>query len=98
MKTLTKLVISLALVFQLVACTKPEISVEKYQQIETGMSYQEVVEILGDGGESVDGASALGVDVANYRWQIGETGYIEMSFINDSLVVKKQSGLKSEVH
>jgi len=77
------------------------ITLEKYQQIENGMSYSQVVAILGrDGVEHanshMDGVSGVmpSVDTIIYMWQNGDGSNMSVTFQNDKVVMKAQAFLK----
>ena len=74
------------------------ISLEKYNQIEEGMTYSEVVNIIGCDGKKVKDSFSLGEKVTEtktYTWY-GKDGisYAKISFIDDKVIGKSQEGLE----
>ena len=80
---LTLLILTL---FALTACDK--INQENYQQIETGMKYQDVTKILGEPGNCDTIFTAK-----SCQWG-SETRKIDIKFINDQVVLYSSAGLQ----
>lgn len=77
----------------LIACTQP-ISEENYNKISTGMSYEEVVQILGK--PTSTGKFALGeISATTASWE-GENAKIIIQFINNQVRLKNFDGKHSE--
>lgn len=71
----------------------PNLSAEKFRQINDGMTYEEVKAILGDGDESSQ--SILGKLVTiRYQWRGELVSRINLTFTNGKLTSKYQLGLK----
>lgn len=72
----------------------PECSYEEYLQIEDGMSYADVVEIIGSDGIEQSRSSASGSTAVVYKWE-GDMKYsnVIVEFLNDAVISKAQSGL-----
>lgn len=72
------------------------ITMDEYNQIETGMSYNEVKEIIGSEGELTSTSSVSGYTVAIYTWYgNGVAGSnANVTFTNDEVTGKAQVGLK----
>jgi hypothetical protein len=77
----------------------PIVTLMEFEQIELGMSYQEVVDILGDPGfvivpprapEGGDGD----FDATNYVWQNSDFSNMSATFQDDQLAKKSQLYLK----
>ncbi len=81
----------------LVACAT-SVTMDNYVKIETGMSKSEVEAILGPGNSqatsSVDMGELLGGEITSevVTWQEG-MGVISITFSNDEVLAKAQSGL-----
>lgn len=69
----------------ILACSK--VTQENYEKIKLGMSYEEVVDILGRAQEC---GSSIGV--TNCRWESNEK-YIKVQFIADKVVFFSAKGL-----
>lgn len=68
---------------------KPNISMEQFQAITDGMTYQEVLDIIGIPGTE----SAVTGPVKIYTWGTESYIYMTASFVNGKLHSKSQSGL-----
>lgn len=77
------------------ADTKPGLTMEKYRQIKNGMTYKEVVAILGSEGKVLSDSSGGGTRYATYQWSGDNFEMIVLSFQNDKLNSKTQVGLAS---
>lgn len=80
---------------------KVNLSFSNYQKIQTGMTYQEVVKIIGAEGEEVgrntiDGVPGImeSVETVSYTWQNVDGSGMYTIFQNDKLFQKSQLGLK----
>jgi hypothetical protein len=73
--------------------TKSKITMEKFKQLQSGMSYQQVVDILGREGEELSRSDLAGYTTVMYQWTEGFSNMNAM-FQNNSLVSKAQFGLK----
>ncbi len=65
-----------------------------FKKIKTGMSYKEVVEILGEEGDELTKSVAAGQSIATYMWSAGTFSNVTLTFRNDKLISKFQMGLK----
>jgi hypothetical protein len=73
----------------------PKISLAEYEQIQKGMTYEQAVSIIGGPGEVMTEADTEGLHIIYYKWNgegLGAQGIL--TFHNDILVSKVQSGLK----
>lgn len=77
------------------------ITYAKYQQIQTGMSYQQVCNILGSSGRELarnklEGVEGYTEDITTiaYGWQNPDGSNMNAIFQNGKLVSKAQAGLK----
>lgn len=62
----------------------------QYQRLETGMSYQQVVSLLGDEGEVVSGSSDT---VQTFIWSNEDGSNITVTFVDDEVSAFNQKGL-----
>lgn len=81
--------------------SQPTVSLREYQQIANGMSYSDVIQIIGaPGTESsrnhMDGVPGvmLSIDTVSYDWINSDGSNMNAMFQNGSLVQKAQFGLK----
>ncbi|MDR0884081.1 MAG: hypothetical protein LBN05_05705 [Oscillospiraceae bacterium] len=106
MKKLFALLLALTLVLSLAACggggSKPTFTAEKYARLETGMTYEEVVEIIGFKGQLSNEAGSARV----YNWdnlskldgKVDNNAVVTLYFSNDNedktykLIQKNQTG------
>lgn len=80
---------------------QPVITMSNYQQIQNGMSYQQVVQIIGKAGEEISRSHIAGVpgvmesvDTVFYQWVNPGGSNMNAMFQNDKLIQKAQIGLK----
>ena len=83
------------------AIGKKIVTFDDYQQIQIGMSYRQVVAIIGVGGEElsrnqIDGIPGVMQPVATvmYQWVNGHGSNMNAMFQNNRLINKAQFGLK----
>ena len=112
MKKIFSILLIVVLTFSLVACdgavstseegapevekNAPEISKAEFDSIETGMTYEEVVTIIGGEGELSSQVEIAGIDTKMYMWQ-GEGSFganANATFQNNKLTSKAQFGLE----
>ena len=72
------------------------ITMQEYNQIQSGMTYEEVKEIIGSNGELTSRVDTNGIVVEMYTWYGNGTAgsNANVTFQNDSVVGKAQFGLK----
>ena len=68
----------------------PVISMAQYQALQPGMSYQEVVRVLGRPGEEV----SRGENILGYVWRNPDYSMVTVVFINGRMAAKNQAGLR----
>lgn len=68
------------------------LTMEKYSMLEIGMSYAEVVEILGVEGNLTDEVCVAGIDFQQYEWKEGSV-FILMQFNDGQLTTRYELGL-----
>jgi len=97
MKKLLISALAVGMVFALAGCVDgKKITVDEYEEIEAGMSYDEVCDIIGGEGELLSESSIAGYDGAIYSWEgKGSVGAnANVTFQNGEVVTKAQIGLK----
>jgi len=83
----TTKVMTVILLFSIFILTCSNVTQENYEKIKLGMSYEEVVDIL---GKSQECASSIGM--TNCRWE-SNGKYIKIQFIADKVVLFSAKGL-----
>jgi len=76
------------------ATARPQISLDKFNQLVEGMSYSDVVSILGSPGQEVSRSSIAGTQTVMYSWEAGSFANMNAMFQNDRVISKAQLGLK----
>lgn len=89
----------LVVVLSFAACKSADselITKDEFEQIETGMSYDEVCDIIGSEGDLVAENSFAGYETSIYTWKgYGSMGAnANITFQNDEVFTKAQAGLK----
>jgi hypothetical protein len=74
--------------------SNPVVTMDKFNKIQSGMSYQQVVNIIGKQGEESSRVDVSGYNTVLYMWQNGDGTNMNAMFQNDKLVSKAQFGLK----
>lgn len=74
-------------------------TMSRYSQLQTGMTYQQVIAILGCDGEEISSNEMAGFRTTMYQWQAsGVTGLMggnmNAMFQNGALISKAQAGLR----
>jgi len=72
------------------------LTLEKFNQLQNGMKYDEVVKTLGSNGTETSSFSSGSLKTVTYKWEGEKYARITAVFKNDALNSKIQSGLKSE--
>ncbi len=72
---------------------KGAVTMENYKKVKNGMSYEEVVEILGE-GEEISSTNVAGYSTSSYMWKPGTFSNVTLTFQNNKLISKFQMGLK----
>lgn len=70
-----------------------KVTLEKYNQIETGMTLEEVEAILGEGTENAS-TEAGDVNIKSYQWINSDGSNIQIMFQDGKVNTKAQAGLK----
>jgi hypothetical protein len=71
-----------------------ELTMEKFNQIKNGMTYDECVEIMGSEGNQIVSAGEGKYKVESYKWEGDNFQYVMLSFMGGKLNSKAQNGLK----
>lgn len=71
-----------------------EVTMEEYKKIKNGMSYEEVVEIIGFEGTEMSSNELAGIKTIMYSWQNADGSNMNAMFQNNKLNSKAQFGLK----
>lgn len=81
---------------QLAADQSPDgVTMQQFQSIKTGMTYQQVVGILGEPTEQLSQTELAGVRSSMFSWQgVGFGANMNATFTNGRLVAKAQFGLQ----
>lgn len=71
------------------------VTMEQFKSITEGMSYEEVVKILGSEGETLSSSELAGYKTVMYQWKGASImSNMNATFQNDKMVSKAQFGLK----
>jgi len=74
---------------------EPGITMADYQQLRTGMTYPQVVAILGEEGEELSSNEIAGTRTVMYQWRAGAFGgNMNAMFQDGKLIQKAQFGLR----
>ena len=69
------------------------VTLANYNKLQTGMSYSEVVEILGSPGKKISDETAA-PNTITYMWGGDQVGNIRVTFQNDRLLQKSEYGMQ----
>lgn len=70
------------------------VSLAEYEQVQTGMSYQEVVKIVGREGMTGSGPVGGGPNAVDFEWSNQDGSMMQCVFEHNKLVRKTQQALK----
>lgn len=73
---------------------KDEVTMEEFKKIKNGMTYEEVVEIIGFEGTEMSSTEIGGIKTIMYSWQNDDGSNMNAMFQNNKLNTKAQFGLK----
>lgn len=70
------------------------VTMANFSKLSTGMTYEQVVEILGEHGEEISSNEIAGIRTVMYMWEGGSMGAnMNAMFQNDKMMQKSQFGL-----
>ncbi|MFZ1699438.1 MAG: DUF3862 domain-containing protein [Pyrinomonadaceae bacterium] len=69
------------------------LKMENFERLKTGMTYQQVVELLGVEGELISESGSGAYKTGVYWWRGNDSGVISIIFMNDKLFSKTKTGL-----
>ncbi|WP_232337641.1 DUF3862 domain-containing protein [Thermoactinomyces sp. CICC 23799] len=73
---------------------KDEVTMEEFKKIKNGMTYEEVVKIIGFEGTEMSSTEIGGIKTIMYSWQNDDGSNMNAMFQNNKLNTKAQFGLK----
>lgn len=73
---------------------KTGLTLDKFNQIKNGMSYKEVVDIIGTEGAQIASSGEGKYKVESYKWDGENFQYILITFMGEKMYSKNQNGLK----
>ncbi|AUS08335.1 hypothetical protein C1X05_05485 [Laceyella sacchari] len=71
-----------------------EVTMEEFKKIKNGMTYEEVVKIIGFEGTEMSSSEIGGIKTIMYSWQNDDGSNMNAMFQNNKLNTKAQFGLK----
>ncbi len=74
--------------------SKAGLTLEKFNQLQNGMKYEEVVKILGSDGVETSNYSSGSFKTTTYKWEGENYARVTATFRNGELTTKMQSNLK----
>jgi len=74
--------------------SKTGLTLDKYNQIKNGMSYKEVVDIMGSEGTQQSSSGEGKYKVETYKWEGEQYQFISVVFMGEKVYSKVQAGLK----
>jgi hypothetical protein len=72
----------------------PAVTKSEYDALQTGMSYEQAVRIIGQTGEELSRNDLAGFTTVMYQWQNADGSNMNAMFQNGGMVQKAQFGLK----
>lgn len=75
--------------------SKAGIDENKFNQIQSGMTYDEVKNIIGEDGQNISESEIAGIKTIMYQWEDDSWGIAIVTFQNDQVTNKSQSGISS---
>ena len=97
MKKVFLFVMIVSVLLSFTACSNDKlITMDEFNDIENGMSYDKVCDIIGSEGELASETSIAGYETAIYTWKgAGSVGAnANVTFQNDKVCSKAQAGLR----
>jgi hypothetical protein len=78
---------------QSIAAPPPVVTKAEFDRIKEGMSYDEVVKVIGAPGEQLSSNDLAGIKTVMYSWANSSGSNMNAMFQNDKLIQKAQFGL-----
>jgi len=78
---------------QSVVAPKPVVTMAEFDRIENGMSYPEVIGIIGASGQQMSSSDVAGISTVMYSWANSNGSNMNAMFQNGKLISKAQFGL-----
>jgi hypothetical protein len=72
----------------------PVVTMSEYSQVQNGMSYSQVANIIGDPGRETTRSEVAGFTTVGYSWQNSDGSNMQAMFQNGALITKAQAGLR----
>ncbi len=72
-----------------------EITKKEFKKIKTGMSYKEVLKIIGKKGKLISTSETNGAKTNTYQWRSGSSGTVVIIFQDNKVMSKTQVGVES---
>lgn len=72
----------------------PVVTLSEFQQIQPGMTYDQVAQIVGDPGSQFQSQEMMGIKSDTYMWENGGGPNMVCMFQNGKLINKTQVGLR----
>ncbi|HKX26418.1 MAG TPA: DUF3862 domain-containing protein [Blastocatellia bacterium] len=69
------------------------VTLQDFEKLQTGMSYQEVTEILGSPSKEIRRSETTAYTTVTYLWGGDQAGSVKVVFQDDKLIEKSQYGL-----
>jgi hypothetical protein len=73
---------------------KANLTLDKFNQIKNGMTYKEVVDIMGSEGTQTLSSGEGKYKVESYKWEGDNYQFLTITFIGEKVNSKFQNGLK----
>jgi hypothetical protein len=71
---------------------RPKMDLDRYDQCKSGMTFEEVITIVGRPSSEMASSSVGGIDTVIYEWRAGILANANMTFQNNRLVSKAKIG------
>jgi hypothetical protein len=71
-----------------------ELSLDKFNQLKNGMSYEDTVEIMGGEGSQILSSGEGKYKIETYKWEGPNFQYVMLTFMGGKMNSKAQNGLK----
>jgi hypothetical protein len=73
---------------------EPTVTIAEFNKLQSGMTYQQAVEIIGAAGEEMSRSDIAGYTTVMYAWKNGDGSNMNAMFQNGELINKAQFGLR----